>query len=205
MTDAGLEAVPIAELRPTQITLGFREVAQKREQWRRQLRKSPKTFLSRHPVPTVLGPKSRHYLIDKHHLARAISEEGADRVMVEIVADLSILSKPSFWIYLDNRSWCHPYDQRGVRHDFAAIPKALKDLRDDPFRSLASAVRRAGGFAKNTSPFSEFLWADFLRNRMNLESVESDFTDAVAAALDIVRSKDASCLPGWCGPDPMGD
>ena len=205
MTDAALEAVPIAELRPTQITLGFREVAQKREQWRKQVRKGRQAFLSRHPVPTVLGPKGRHYLIDKHHLARAMAEEGAERVMVEVVADLSILTKPSFWIFLDNRSWCHPYDQHGVRHEFSAIPKTLKDLSDDPFRSLASAVRRAGGFAKNTSPFSEFLWADFLRNRMRLSDVERDFADAVAAALDIARSKDADCLPGWCGLDPMID
>ena len=150
LTDAALEAVPIADLRPTQITLGFREVAQKREQWRKQLRKSPRAFLSRHPVPTVLGPKGRHYLIDKHHLARALAEEGAERLMVEVVADLSILTKPSFWIFLDNRSWCHPYDEHGARRNFSAIPKALKDLSDDPFRSLAGAVRRAGGFAKNT-------------------------------------------------------
>jgi hypothetical protein len=205
VTDAALQAVAITDLRPTQITLGFREVAQKREQWRKQLRKSPRAFLSRHPVPTVLGPKRRHYLIDKHHLARAMAEEGAQRVMVEVVADLSILSKPSFWIYLDNRSWCHPYDQHGARQDFSAIPKALTQLCDDPFRSLASAVRRAGGFAKNTSPFSEFLWADFLRNRMKLDVVESDFTDAVAEALAVARSNDANCLPGWCGLDPMID
>ena len=205
MPDTALQAVALDDLRPTQITLGFREVSQKREQWRKQLRKSPRAFLSRHPVPTVLGPKGRHYLIDKHHLARALAEEGAETVMVEVISDLTVLTKPSFWIFLDNRSWCHPYDERGVRHDFSAIPKALKDLRDDPFRSLASAVRRAGGFAKNTSPFSEFLWADFLRNRMKLEAVESDFTDAVAEALAIARSADANCLPGWCGLDPMTD
>ncbi len=203
MTDAALQSVPIDELRPTQITLGFREVAQKRGQWRKQLRKDRRAFLSRHPVPTVLGPKGRHYLIDKHHLARAMAEEGIEQVMVEVVADLSILTKASFWIFLDNRSWCHPYDELGVRHDCASIPKSLNDLRDDEFRSLASAVRRAGGFAKNTSPFSEFLWADFLRNRMTLDSVKNDFTDAVTAALNIARSKEASCLPGWCGPDPL--
>jgi hypothetical protein len=57
----------------------------------------------------------------------------------EVVSDLSVLTKPSFWIFLDNCSWCHPYDERGVRREFSAIPKALKDLLDDPFRSLASA------------------------------------------------------------------
>src|SRR3974377_1798791 len=38
---------------------------------------------------------------------------------------------------------------------------------DDPFRSLAGELRRAGGFAKDTTPFSEFLWPDFLRRQMS--------------------------------------
>ena len=43
------------------------------------------------------------------------------------------------------------------------IPKSIDALIDDPFRSLAGGLRRVGGFAKDTTPFSEFLWADFLR------------------------------------------
>ena len=199
VTDAALQAVLIKELRPTQITVGLREVAQKREQWRKHLRKDRNAFLSRHPAPTVVGPKGRHYLIDKHHLARAIAEEGVERVLVNVVADLSFLSKASFWTYLDSRSWCHPYDELGVRRDVAVIPRTLKDLRDDPFRSLASAVRRVGGFTKNTTPFSEFLWADFLRTRMEQTFVEGDFAGAVVEALSLARSKQSDCLPGWGG------
>jgi hypothetical protein len=41
------------------------------------------------------------------------------------------------------------------------LPKTVAGLIDDPFRSLAGELRRAGGFAKDTTPFSEFLWADF--------------------------------------------
>lgn len=33
-------------------------------------------FLLSHPVPVVLGPNGRHYLIDHHHLARAMHEKG---------------------------------------------------------------------------------------------------------------------------------
>jgi hypothetical protein len=47
------------------------------------------------------------------------------------------------------------------------IPKSIKGLDDDPFRSLAGELRSAGGFAKDTTPFSEFLWADFLRRRIS--------------------------------------
>jgi hypothetical protein len=203
MRDATLLPVPMDELRPTQITLGFREIAQKREQWRNHMGKDRKAFLSRHTVPTVLGPKKRHYLIDGHHLTRAVADEGIDEMMVSVVADLSALSRESFWVFLDNRSWCHPYDEDGVRRGFKTIPKQLEDLRDDPYRSLAAALRRAGGFAKDPTAFAEFLWADFLRKRIDKKAVEADFADAIVQALDLARGRDASYLPGWCGPDPI--
>jgi len=43
----------------------------------------------------------------------------------------------------------------------------MADLADDPYRSVAGELRRQGGFAKDTTPFSEFLWADFLRRRID--------------------------------------
>jgi hypothetical protein len=91
-----LKAVAIDELRPTQITIGLREVAEKRRQWAKHLGDDPADFFSRHVVPTVLGPKKRHYLIDHHHLVRAMQKEKIEKVMVSVVADLSCLSEYSF-------------------------------------------------------------------------------------------------------------
>ena len=76
----------------------------------------------------------------------------------------------------------------------------MADLKDDPFRSLAGELRRAGGFAKDTTPFSEFLWADFLRRKMSRKSVEDNFAKAMEKGLAFARGKDAVYLPGWCGP-----
>jgi hypothetical protein len=76
----------------------------------------------------------------------------------------------------------------------------VTDLKDDPFRSLAGELRRVGGFAKDTTPFSEFLWADFLRRKMSRKSVEANFDKAIEKALALGKSKDAVYLPGWCGP-----
>jgi hypothetical protein len=73
------------------------------------------------------------------------------------------------------------------------------DLKDDPFRSLAGELRRVGGFAKDTTPFSEFLWADFLRRRLARKSVEDNFGKAMEKALALAKSKEAVYLPGWCG------
>jgi hypothetical protein len=195
-----LRPVPIAELRPTQMSVGLREVEEKRRQWRELSGKHEAEFLGRHMVPTVLGPKGRHYLLDHHHLLRALHEEGVEEVLVTTEADLSALKKTSFWVYLDNRAWCHPYDHEGVRRDFEAIPDHIDALKDDPYRSLAGELRRAGGFAKDTTPFSEFLWADFLRGRIKPKAIEKDFETALEKALTLAKSKDAGYLPGWSGP-----
>ena len=190
--------VDISELRPTQITVGMHEVRAKRESW--QARKDKSEFLGRHMIPVILGPKERHYVIDQHHLARALHDEGQQHVLVSVVTDLRMLERDAFWVFLDNRGWCHPYDQKGVRRQFADIPKSVADLVDDPYRSLAGELRKAGGVAKDTTPFSEFLWADFLRRRIKKAAIKSDFNSALGEAMKLAKSPDAHFLPGWCGP-----
>jgi hypothetical protein len=194
--------VAITQLRPTQMTVGFREVAEKRREWRERSAKKDGKYLGQHLVPTVLGPKRRHYLVDHHHLALALHQEGQDEVLVTVLADLGALAPAQFWTYLDNRAWCHPYDAAGKRRDFDDIPKKLAGLADDPYRSLAGELRRAGGFAKDTTPFAEFLWADFLRPRVKAKQIEGRFSTALEKALAFAKSEDASYLPGWCGPHP---
>jgi hypothetical protein len=199
--DPRLDPVPIAELRPTQITVGMREVAAKRENWRSKGAKAEK-FLGKHMIPVIIGPNKHHYVIDHHHLALALHEEGVANVLVNAVADLSALGKDAFWFTLDNRNWMHPFDDRGKRRPYEEIPKSVTGLVDDPFRSLAGELRRVGGYAKDTTPFSEFLWADFLRRRLKRKDVEKDFDSALAEALEMAKTKDAAYLPGWCGPVP---
>jgi hypothetical protein len=63
-------------------------------------------------------------------------------------------------------------------------------------------LRRVGGFAKDTTPFSEFLWADFLRRRIKQKIVQQDFEHAMELAMKLAKSMDADFLPGWCGPAP---
>jgi hypothetical protein len=198
-----LTPVAIAELRPTQITVGYREVAEKRREWRERFEKSTKKAaeaLGRHLVPTVLGPAGRHYLVDHHHLALALLQEKQTEVLVTVRADLAALPKAAFWTYLDNRALCHPYDAAGKRRAYDAIPKRIADLADDPYRSLAGELRRIGGFAKDATPFSEFLWADFLRRRIKVRQIDEHFTAAVERALALAKSEAATYLPGWCGP-----
>ena len=195
-----LKPVAIDELHPTQITVGMEEVRAKRKEWRAKGDERAGAFLGRHMIPVVLGPKSRSYVIDHHHLARALHDEGVPHVLTTLVADLSRLDQATFWVVLDNRGWMHPFDDAGKRRGYEAIPQTVAALIDDPYRSLAGALRRSGGFAKDTTPFSEFLWADFLRRRIERKHVESHFDRAIEEALRLARSHDADYLPGWCGP-----
>ena len=195
-----LQPVPIESLRPTQITVGMREVEEKRKRLRKQKPQKIGSFIGRHMIPVVLGPKKRHYVIDHHHLSLALHKEGLGDVLVTVVLDLSALDPDAFWTVLDHKSLVYPFDAQGRRRNFADIPKTDMQLKDDPFRSLAGELRRAGGFAKDTTPFSEFLWADFFRRKIKRKAVEADFSAAMERALRLARSEEAEYLPGWCGP-----
>ena len=196
-----LQPVAIDSLRPTQITVGMREVEEKRKRLRKQ-KKGTKIseFMGHHMIPVVLGPKKRHYVIDHHHLSLALHKEGLRDVFVTVVLDLSALELDDFWSVLDHKSLVYPYDDNGRRRDFSDIPKLVTQLKDDPYRSLAGELRRAGGFAKEVTPFSEFLWADFFRRRIKRKLIEGDFAAAMERALHFAKSEEAEYLPGWCGP-----
>jgi hypothetical protein len=191
-----LHTVATADLRPTQMTVGMREVQLKRDEWKQRDDGGKDRFLERHMIPVVRGPDKEYYITDHHHLARALHEEGAPGAFVMINADLSMLDEDAFWVFLDNRGWMHPFDAQGKRREYSAIPRKIDDLVDDPYRSLAGELRRSGGYAKDTTPFSEFLWADFLRRRISVE----DFDAALKQAQVLAKGKEARYLPGWCGP-----
>ena len=197
-----VKTVKIIDLRPTQMTVGMLEVEEKRKRWKDQKGSKQSRTLGSHMIPVILGPREKHYVIDHHHLCRALHEEGVKDVLVSVVQDLSAIETDSFWVNMNNRNWMHPYDADGKLKSYKDLPKTIEQLVDDPYRSLAGALRRVGGFAKDTTPFSEFLWADFLRKRVKPKLIKQDFAHALEGALICARSKEAIYLPGWCGPTP---
>ncbi len=131
-----LTPVAITDLRPTQITVGMREVKAKRKHWREIAEKKKDKdadFLGKHMIPVILGPKQRHYVIDHHHLALALHEEGVKEVAVTVIANLSMLEPDSFWFVMDNHNWMHPFDDAGRRRHYKDIPKSVTGLVDDPY------------------------------------------------------------------------
>ncbi len=200
ITRERLKTVSIMDLVPTQVTVGMREVDFKRRRWREEdSHHKAASYLSSHSIPVILGPGNRYYIIDRHHLTRALHDEGVSEVPASVVADMSALRFDEFWIALESRRCTHPLDHEGRRRSYNDMPKTVFDLIDDPWRSLAWALKRVGGYAKGKAPFSEFRWADFLRSRIARETVEHDFASALALAIGSVHGREATNLPGWLG------
>jgi hypothetical protein len=187
----------IAQLRPTQLTIGKIEVEEKKQKLAGMRPKEQEKFLQDHPMPAVIGPDKALYITDHHHLARAALEANVSSGCFIVEADLSKLKLPDFWLEMDKRLWVHPLDENGVRHHYSSIPYHLMDLVDDVYRSLAGYVREAGGYEKTPTAFAEFIWADYFRRNVAIEDVRADFHAAVKAAKQLARSTHAKGIPGY--------
>ena len=162
-------------IRPSQGAVGMREVAIKITE---VINLGPKPeklakFLLKEALPVVRGPAGGLHLIDHHHLGRALWEAKYRTVQVEVVDDLTALAPGDFWAEMEKRRWLHANDAKGVFVGPDKLPQHVKDMGDDAYRSLAGAVRNAGGYQKTDVPFAEFKWADFLRVRIPLSTVET--------------------------------
>ena len=197
--ESELKCVPLRDLRPTQMTVGFKEVDAKRKSWAKLDAPKRDKVIHEEFFPAVRGPGKKYFVLDRHHAALALTKERAGLVQVGLVKDLSDLSERDFWIFLDHYSWMHCYDAKGERRRLDEIPKRFDDMKDDPYRSLAGNLRDGGGFSKVDVPFLEFLWANYLRDHVPARLLKADPKKALKHAYEIARSKDCSFLPGWCG------
>lgn len=207
-----MERANLADLRPTQMTVGAAEVAAKRTQWAQLKLDAREKLLQSHWFPAVRGPRGRFYIVDHHHLGQALIEEAQNDVWVMQLADYSHIDSlggnagdnDMFWRVMEFHHWAHPYDEKGRRCSFSAIPKQLGQLNDDPYRSLAGEVRKAGGYSKDAAPYTEFLWADFFRPQFDKKQLSTAdggglSAAAISKAVVLARSPAAEFLPGWSG------
>src|SRR5258708_25752436 len=90
--------VQIADLRPTQLTLGLLEVKERAVKLEKQSSANRKSYLEKKAIPYVLGPGKHIYIVDHHHLARALwSIDIREALLGEKVADWSELAERPFW------------------------------------------------------------------------------------------------------------
>src|SRR5260370_7781165 len=107
--DPILKPIPILSLRPTQMTVGLREVKEKRKRWREhKSEKKRAELLGKHMIPVVFGPDQHYYVVDHHHLARALHDEGVKDILGTVIADLTIVPLDPFCALLHNNQWFYP-------------------------------------------------------------------------------------------------
>jgi hypothetical protein len=189
---------PILALKPTQFALGQREVARKVAKIKAMGHDERHEYIHARPVPVVLSQKKHWHIVDHHHHARACWEAGVEELPIEVKADLSHLPEEEFWDAMHKSRWVHLLDQFGFGpHKPHLLPEDIRGLADDPFRSLAWALRHAGAYQKSDLAFSEFKWADFLRKQIVIEPGDEGFRRALAAAEQVARSPKAKDLPGY--------
>lgn len=189
----------LADLLPTQGAIGYVEVSQKRAEWQRLSKRMRQALIAQHWLPSVLGPEARYYIVDHHHLGMALHEEGQKTAQLTVLKDLSWLEHETFSRVMEFHQWAHPYNETGKRIAFSQLPRRVSELKDDPYRSLAGLARKAGAFAKDVTPFSKFLWADYFRKRIKKQRVQQSMDAAVTFALELAKHSEASYLPGWVG------
>ncbi len=198
------DIIEIAELMPTQMTVGMLQVKHKRAQLKLLERRPGELvdFILEHPIRVVIGPKKKAYVIDHHHLALALIKENFESAPMDIEHDLSSLSLVAFWKKMQALKCVHPFDAEGKRKSCDHVPSNLKRLKDDPYRSVAGFVREQGGFFKVSEPFAEFLWADYFRTRIKYKMLSKHFKKALKLALTFAAHPDAAKLPGYIPPTP---
>jgi hypothetical protein len=188
-----------AILHPTQSAVGMREVWMRIAKMQRWSAKRRQRFLQAKTAPILIGPGNEVYLLDHHHLARMLLESKImPALCAEIKGNCAALSDHDFWAMMQERKWVYLFDEAGrPLNDPSELPKRIKDLRDDPYRSLSWLVREQNGYKDVGTPFLEFLWANFFRSRIQIDPGRKGYDRALAAAMRICHSPEAKDLPGY--------
>lgn len=191
--------VEIAKVRPTQFAVGKWEVDRRLDKITKMNSKKFNEYMKDHQATIVIGPEGTPYLTDGHHLCSALDKSKlSTTVEAKVAVNLSRLSPDLFWTTMKDNGWTYLYDEKGDGPlEINKLPKTVAELADDPYRSLAWAVRERGGWNKSPSSFAEFQWAQFYRKRIAIDKGPGGFEKAVEEAIKLSHSPDAKDLPGY--------
>lgn len=192
-------AVPIAQIHPTQMAVGYREVEMRASKLGTMGKAKLEKYRLEKVAPIVIGPGGVPYLLDHHHLARALLASGASLTLYcQVRENWAALDRAEFWKRMKEKSWVYLLDEKGEGPvDPEALPATVEGLRDDPYRSLAWMVRQRNGYDDSDVLFADFQWANFLRKRVKAAPSGGTFEEAVQEALRLVHAPEAAALPGY--------
>ena len=191
----------VLDLKPTQFAVGMLEVDEKISSVKKYTKKELKSYVDANPVPVVVSPEGDFYVVDHHHFLCVCYHVGVEKVKIKAVKDFtnSNLSYRDFWKWMFNNRSAYPFCQFGEGPRKALyLPRDIRGLADDPYRSIAWFVRKAGGFENSDRNFAEFQWANFFRSKKLLdENGPQSMQDALVKAVKLAQSSSAKKLPGF--------
>jgi hypothetical protein len=191
----------VLDLRPTQFAVGMLEVDQKVSELKKLTKKEFNRYFKATVVPVVRAPTDELYVLDHHHFLFVCYHLGIKKVRVRVEKDLSKskLSYRAFWKWMYRKRNAYPFCQFGEGpREAIYLPRDIRGVADDPYRSLAWFVRKAGAFKNSDKNFAEFKWANFFRSKKLLaRNGLADFPKAMEKAAALAQSSQAKTLPGY--------
>jgi hypothetical protein len=196
-------------LRPLQGAVGLDEVMEKKDEIiKRSMGKDPERArreLAYDPIKVVAGPGGALFVTDHHHGARAWLEAGQKMGTCAIQDALPVDTDASFRAELEKKNLVRLANQDGVVIKWEELPKTLKALPDDPYRTLAWLVRKKPNYGycralmAGHTEFAEFKWADWMRGKPELPPAEVKASPwkMLPAALKLAEGPLATSLPGY--------
>ena len=201
MEENSICLIAVYDLHPTQKAVGMRQIESGVSEIEKMSNAQLNRFISEEKIPVIAGPDGNFYMTDRHHFVLSLHTARGRRLpslVAKVKKNWSMMSEQKFWQQMQRNNYIYLYDEHGSPlSDHTEIPDHITELKNDPYRSLAWAVRELGGFKKTDIPFAEFAWANYFRPLVDVGISDSEFDKAVSKAMQLAKSKSAKHLPGY--------
>ncbi|WP_421284551.1 ParB-like protein [Aeromonas veronii] len=156
-------------------------------------------LMKKKEIPVVIAPDGSYWLVDRHHLTKALWQQGVKDARVKVIGRLQ--DKANFWSQMQNNHWAWLKDEKGQPLTPEQLPTSIDKLPDYPYRTLAGLLQNAGYFRKDKQVyFVEFAWASWLGKQMQWMPVDnSNLAARLQQAKRLACGNDAKDLPGYPG------
>ncbi|TNI43795.1 ParB-like protein [Aeromonas veronii] len=191
--------IGIDALHPTQGGVGQIQVDETQATLAGMSAKQLDKLMKKKEIPVVIAPDGSYWLVDRHHLTKALWQQGVKDARVKVIGRLQ--DKANFWSQMQNNHWAWLKDEKGQPLTPEQLPSSIDKLPDYPYRTLAGLLQNAGYFRKDKQVyFVEFAWASWLGKQMQWMLVDSaNLAARLQQAKRLACGSDASDLPGYPG------
>lgn len=191
--------IGIDALQPTQGGVGQIQVDETQATLAGMSAKQLDKLMKKKEIPVVIAPDGSYWLVDRHHLTKALWQQGVKDARVKVIGRLQ--DKANFWSQMQNNHWAWLKDEKGQPLTPEQLPTSIDKLPDYPYRTLAGLLQNAGYFRKDKQVyFVEFAWASWLGKQMQWMPVDSaNLAARLQQAKRLACGSDAKDLPGYPG------